>query len=353
MSTRMQTQLWKVDPNNIDQEIIAQAAELIKRGEVVAFPTETVYGLGADGLNPDAVRAIFTAKGRPADNPLILHICRIADLSRIAAEIPDQARQLMERFWPGPLTVVLPRTELVPDVVTAGLDTVAIRMPSHPVAQALIAASGVPLAAPSANLSGKPSPTRAEHVWEDLQGRIAGLIDAGPVEIGLESTVLDLSGEVPYLLRPGGISREQLEAVLGEVRIAGEVEDQETPKAPGMKYRHYAPRAPLYVVSAETSAEIAALLQSLVNEAQRGGERVGLIVSEETRAFLTVEAAETRVIGSRENLAEVAHNLFGILRDLDQTAVTVIYAEGFPPTGVGAAVMNRLYKAAGGRLITP
>jgi len=349
----MKTQLWKVDPNNIDQRVIDQAAELIKRGEVVAFPTETVYGLGADGLNPDAVRAIFTAKERPADNPLILHICEVEAVSRIAAVISDQARLLMERFWPGPLTIVLPRTDLVPDEVTAGLDTVAIRMPSHPVAQALIAASGVPVAAPSANLSGKPSPTRAEHVWEDLKGRIAGLIDGGPVEIGLESTVLDLSREVPYLLRPGGISREQLQAVLGEVRVAGDLAAEETPKAPGMKYRHYAPRAPLYVIEAETTREIADLLERLVQQANQAGERVGLIVSEETRALLDVESAEVRTIGSRENLAGVAHNLFSTLRDLDQTTVTVIYAEGFSQAGVGAAVMNRLYKAAGGRLITP
>ncbi|MBO8126090.1 MAG: threonylcarbamoyl-AMP synthase [Firmicutes bacterium] len=352
----MQTRIYKVDPWAPDPIVIEEAAGLLASGEVVAFPTETVYGLGANGLDSRAVKKIFAAKGRPADNPLILHIAEPETLHEIVADIPERAQILIRRFWPGPLTMVLPKKPEIPSEVTAGLSTVAVRMPAHPVAKALIAAAGVPVAAPSANISGRPSPTRAEHVWEDLAGKIAAVVDGGQCGIGLESTVIDLSGEVPYLLRPGGITLEQLEAVLGRVEVAGEVAASQTPKAPGMKYRHYAPKAPLWIVNAETTTQTLSLLNRLVEEDLARNEKVAVIASAETVAALEEKARPgliLRSLGSRNEPAVAAQNLFAILREVDKAGADVIYAEAVGTAGIGAAVMNRLYKAAGGRVINP
>lgn len=348
-----QTQIFKVDPENPDQRLIAAAAQLIQAGEVVAFPTETVYGLGANGLDPTAVTKIFAAKGRPADNPLILHISSVRDLEQVVVKIPPLAQALIQRFWPGPLTLVLPKKTGVPDAVTAGLPTVAVRMPAHPVAQALITATGLPIAAPSANISGRPSPTLAGHVWADLNGRIAAILDGGPTGIGLESTVVDLSGDSPCLLRPGGVSREELEAVIGPVGFAVEPGATQTPKAPGMKYRHYAPQAPVWVVSAPTLDGLAGKLQRLAQAAIAQGEVPYLLVSQETAVLLQQHFTEETIAvwGSRNNPAEIAHNLFSLLRSADEKQATIIYAEGIEPSGLGAAVMNRLLKAAGGRVL--
>lgn len=347
----MQTALFKVNPEEIDQNLIDQAAEFLKIGETVAFPTETVYGLGANGLNPVAVRKIFSAKGRPSDNPLILHVAELEQVEKIVTSIPDLADLLMQRFWPGPLTLVLPKREVVPAEVTAGLETVAVRMPAHPVAQALLRSAGVPVAAPSANLSGKPSPTRAEHVWQDLQGRVAAIVDGGETGVGLESTVLDLSTSEPYLLRPGGVSLEELEELIGEVHLPAEVDKAETPKAPGMKYRHYAPEGLLWIVEMASGYPVpTAEWLRLAQEAIANGQKPFFLLSQETAQQIPeIPCITIRSFGSRQRPEEIAHNLFALLREADKEQATVIYAEAIGKTGIGAAVMNRLGKAAGGR----
>lgn len=327
-------------------EDIARAAELLRQGELVAFPTETVYGLGADAINEEAVKGIYQAKGRPSDNPLIVHIYQREQLFLLAREISTVAELLIERFWPGPLTLIFPKTERVPSCITGGLDTVAVRMPSHPVALDLLQACGLPIAAPSANRSGKPSPTTAEHVLYDLSGRIAAVVDGGTAAVGLESTVLDITRKVPVILRPGGITREQLEAVIGPVEVAADYgSSKETPRAPGMKYTHYAPEAPVKICRGNRQQVAAELQQKLQDSGQ---QRVGLMLSRETLAQLQLpEHVLVAELGSFTDLPGIASGLFAALRSFDQAGVDMIYTEAFPCTDMGAALMNRLDKAAG------
>ena len=329
--------------DGLDDRKIKVAGRLIIEGKLVAFPTETVYGLGADALNENAVRRIFEAKGRPADNPLIVHIADFNDLKKLAREIPEESRLLAEKFWPGPLTLVLPKREEVPLVTTGGLDTVAVRMPAHPIALALIRAS-TPIAAPSANISGKPSPTLAEHVVDDFYGRIEAIIDGGPTWVGVESTVIDLSSERPTLLRPGGLPLEEIERVIGPVEIHPAVKGKavDLARAPGMKYRHYSPNAPVVVVEGPRD-KVREKIEELVAEYRSKGYRVGVMATEE------FEADEFFHLG--ETLEDVAKNLFRALRELDRRGVDVIIAEGVEERGLGLAVMNRLRKASGYRII--
>ena len=323
-----------------------RAADILKRGGLVGIPTETVYGLGADGLNPTAVARIFTAKGRPQDNPLILHVPAAGWLERYCQDIPQGAYALAERFWPGPLTMILRRRDMVPDVVTAGLDTVGMRCPAHPVCRAIITAADTPVAAPSGNTSGKPSPTTAAHMLSDMDGKIDAVVDGGPCAVGVESTIIDLTCTPPRLLRPGGITLEQLRTALGEVAVDAAVRRQmekgERPRAPGMKYRHYAPRAPVTVVKGapeQTADYIAA-------HAQPGH---GVLCFDE---FIDRFSGQvTARLGAADDPGEQARRVFDALRFFDGTDVTAIWAQCPDETGVGLAVANRLNKAAGFHII--
>lgn len=337
------------------------AAAALRDGELVAFPTETVYGLGGHALDEQAVRRIFAAKGRPADNPLIVHVPTVEALRPLVAAIPPEVPLLARAFWPGPLTLVLPRSPIVPDVTTGGLDSVAIRLPSHPVALALLRYVHMPLAAPSANRSGRPSPTHAQHVLDDLAGHVAVVLDGGAARVGVESTVLDLTGERPTILRPGGVTREQLESVLGEVAIDsraralpnGDLDVNEPVRSPGMKYRHYAPQAPATLIEGEPPYVWQALRDSL--EA-RSARRCGLLVSREGEEWLRqYELPPETVIfclGSRDHPEEFAQQLFSALRAMDDERVEAILIEGISEKGLGLAVMNRLRRAASGRIET-
>ena len=347
------TLLLKVDPKNPEPEKIQIAAEIIKKGGLVAFPTETVYGLGADALNAKAVLALFEAKKRPLDNPPIIHIADKKDAKRLAKEIPANADLLMEKFWPGPLTLIFKRSALVPKETVAGLDTVAIRMPCHPVALVLIRQSGCPIAAPSANLSGKPSPTNAKHVFDDLNGRIDAILDGGAASVGVESTVLDLSVEPPMLLRPGGTSFEALKAVLGNVQlhpfVASEKElTLKEARSPGMMHKHYAPKAQVILIEGIVPA-VMRQIKELTNEFWMEDKRVGVLATDETA--WAYEADVVKSMGSRRNLTTVASNLFRVLREFDLEKVDVILAEGVATEGLGLAVMNRLRKASGYHII--
>jgi L-threonylcarbamoyladenylate synthase len=341
----MDTLVWTVD-KNVDKvstypQIIEAAAKL-KQNEVVAFPTETVYGLGGNAKNDNAVAKIFKAKGRPGDNPLIIHISNQEQLSSIVKDIPEKAKVLMDVFWPGPLTIILEKKEgALSEKATAGLSTVAVRMPDHPVALGLIEASGLPLAAPSANLSGKPSPTTAGHVADDLTGRIAGIVDGGPTGVGLESTVVDCTADIPVILRPGGVSREQLEAAVGEISTDPALKDaDQAPRSPGMKYRHYAPNAPFYLVDGHRET-----IQALVQEKRNEGLRAGVMTTEENKDFY--DANVVIACGERRRLETVAEALYDTLRAFNEQELDVIYGEVFPEHGIGQAIMNRLSKASG------
>ena len=350
----MQTKIVKLDLEKINREDIIEAAELIREGELVAFPTETVYGLGADALRPEASAKIYTAKGRPSDNPLIVHICKFEELERIAKEVPEQAKKLAEAFWPGPLTIVVWKNEKVPYTTTGGMDTVAVRMPNHPAALALIEQSGCMIAAPSANTSGKPSPTEAIHVAKDMDGRIPMILDGGMVGIGIESTIVDLTEEKPMILRPGYITKEMLERVLGEEVIIdpGILESDTTdpvfvgqkPKAPGMRYKHYAPKADLALVEGDT-AKVVAKINELVKIANIAGKRAGVIATDETKVAYQADVVFS--IGARADEDAIAQHLYKILRDFDEQQVDVIYSESFATPRIGQAIMNRLLKAAG------
>ena len=338
--------------DNADEEQIRRAGDILKAGGLVAFPTETVYGLGGDALNPDSSKKIYAAKGRPSDNPLIVHICRWEDIYRIAEPVTEEAKRLAEAFWPGPLTMILQKKDTVPKETTGGLDTVAIRFPSHPAARRLIEAAGGFVAAPSANASGRPSPTMAEYVAEDMNGRIDMILDGGAVGIGLESTIVDVSGPEPIILRPGYVTQEMLEKVLGEVELDQTILDGTTaqrPKAPGMKYRHYAPKGELSIVegSEETVVEH---INSLCARAAAEGKKTGVIATDETFARYTADSVKS--VGSREDEEAIAHSLYRILREFDDEEVEVMYTESFSSYGMGQAIMNRLLKAAGHRIIT-
>lgn len=333
-------------------ETLRQAADLLSRGQLVAFPTETVYGLGANALDADAVLSIFTAKNRPADNPLIVHIWTADQLPGLV-EISPLAYPLMERFWPGPLTLLMPKKQMIPEIVTAGLDTVAIRMPSHPVAQALLKECGLPIAAPSANRSGRPSPTAAAHVLEDMDGRIPLIIDGGDCEVGVESTVLDICHGTPCILRPGGVTQDMLQEVLGQVEVAGSVlrplREGETARSPGMRYRHYAPKGQVTLVTGRTDQVLQAL-RVLHARAAADNRRVCVMCFEEHAQALS--DCNPHVIGRASDPATVAHRLFAALRQLDHDGMEVIYSEVLPPEGYGLAVMNRLGRAAAFRTIS-
>lgn len=345
----METKVWLVDKNVDNLQSypqIIQSAELLEANQVVAFPTETVYGLGANAKSDEAVKKVFEAKGRPSDNPLIVHIASEEQLIEIVEEIPERARKLMAEFWPGPLTLIMKKKPgKLSNLVTAGLDTVAVRMPNHPIALGLISASGLPIAAPSANTSGKPSPTSAKHVADDLVGRIAGIVDGGATGVGVESTVLDCTVQIPVILRPGGITFEQIEAVIGTVRQDVALKHKDAaPKAPGMKYTHYAPKAPLYLVKGNQ-----AFLQHLVNEKRSEGLKVGIISASEHQQ--EYDADYVLAPGSLADLQTVAAGLYETLRQFDGLDTDIIFSEMFPESGIGVAVMNRLVKAAGHQII--
>lgn len=335
-----------MDTIRLDESQIAQAAAILRAGGLLGIPTETVYGLGASGLDSEAVGRIFQAKGRPQDNPLILHIPSADWLEKYCKGIPPAAYALAERFWPGPLTMVLRRAEMVPDVVTAGLDTVGMRCPAHSLCRTVIAAAGVPVAAPSGNTSGRPSPTTAEEMLQDMDGKIDAILDGGPCAVGVESTIVDLTGETPRLLRPGGITLEQLESVLGHVTVDAAVTEQlkegERPRAPGMKYRHYAPKAPVTVVTGEPAQSAAYIAAHAC-----AGDGV-LCFDEYAHLFpgCTVER-----LGSAERPEEQARHVFGALRRFDGTPVAAIWAQCPHSEGMGLAVANRLNKAAGFHII--
>ncbi len=337
--------------HGIDGDMMAKAGQIIRQGGLVAFPTETVYGLGANGLDETASAKIYAAKGRPSDNPLIVHIARFSDLERIAEQIPDSARKLADAFWPGPLTMIFRKSPEVPYGTTGGLDTVAVRMPDHPIALALIEAGGGYIAAPSANTSGRPSPTRAAHVAEDLQGKIDMILDGGDVGIGLESTIVDLTEEKPVILRPGYINQKMLEDVIGPVEMdRGLTADDPNvhPKAPGMKYRHYAPKASLTIVEGPAGAVMDKIRLLARQEEERGG-RVGIIATDETAASYPVGIVKS--VGTRTDELSISSHLYGILREFDQLQVTRIYSEAFETPMLGQAIMNRLMKAAGHQVI--
>ena len=335
-----------------DAETYALAAKILNEGGLVAFPTETVYGLGANAIDPDAVLSIFAAKGRPADNPLIVHIHSLSQLEPLC-DVPAQAYPLMEAFWPGPLTILCTRKPAVPSQVTAGLSTVAVRMPSHPVARAMLQACGLPVAAPSANRSGRPSPTTAAHVLEDMKGIIPLIIDGGMCDVGVESTVVDLCHGEPVILRPGGITREMIAGVLGcEVSVAGSVlrplRENETALSPGMRYRHYAPRAAVTLVQGTEDRVIPLLIQLCREQESLGKKSCVLCFSEHVAAL---SGCRPHDIGSRSAPSEIAHCLFDVLRKLDEEGMECVFSEVIPPEGVGLAVMNRLGRAASFRTI--
>lgn len=330
-------------------QALQEAGRILREGGLVAFPTETVYGLGGDALNAESARKIYEAKGRPCDNPLIVHIADKESLPYIAADISMEAAKLAEVFWPGPLTMILPKAEVVPYETTGGLDTVAVRMPSHPAALDFIRAAGGYVAAPSANTSGKPSPTLAAYVAEDMDGRIDMILDGGQVGIGIESTIVDLTVTPPQILRPGYITKAMLEQVLGEVTVDATIlQSQEdcgqAPKAPGMKYRHYAPAGDLLIVKGNPEC-VAAYINRRAAEDMAAGETVGIIATKEQ--LESYHADVIKSVGSREDEEAIARNLYAILREFDDEKVTKIYSESFDSQGLGQAIMNRLLKAAG------
>ncbi|MFD2761019.1 L-threonylcarbamoyladenylate synthase [Lentibacillus juripiscarius] len=336
----METKRWTMHKDEIDNNVIDEAADLLRNGQTVAIPTETVYGLGADATNEAAVSRIFQAKGRPEDNPLIAHVAGKQQLRYLVDKLPPVAEKLVDAFTPGPLTLVLPENGTCARNVTAGLSTIGVRIPGHPVAQALLKACQRPIAAPSANLSGKPSPTTADHVWSDLHGKIAGLVDAGQTGVGLESTVIDCTQEIPVILRPGGITREQLERVCGMVMVDPALANTaEKPKAPGMKYTHYAPDVPMWLVDGP-----AGNLQAVIDRQQKQSKRVGVMAGTDTAAELKAD----KMVSLGTDLPDIARNIYDALRMFKNEDIDVILCETFPETSIGQAIMNRLQKAASG-----
>ena len=347
----METIIRKIDKNQINQDVIEEAGNVLKQGGLVAFPTETVYGLGADALKEEAAKKTYAAKGRPSDNPLIVHIADYEDLKKVAVNIPPETDALAAHFWPGPLTMIFEKSESVPYGTTGGLDTVAVRMPSDPIAAALIRAAGGFVSAPSANTSGRPSPTTAEHVRVDLEGKIDMILDGGPVGIGLESTIVDFTEEIPTILRPGYINQEMVRRVIGQVQMDRgliQADSKVKPKAPGMKYRHYAPKADLTVVEGSPKA-VQEKICALVEEKIRAGEKVGVIATEES--IKAYPEGIVKCIGTRADEESIARHLFAVLREFDDCGVTYIYSEAFDTPQMGQAIMNRLMKAAGQKKI--
>lgn len=339
----MDTRVLKTNKEDYNTSLNC-ASQIIKAGGIVAFPTETVYGLGANALDKKAINKIYKAKGRPSDNPLIVHIENIKQLNELTTEVTEQCKKLIKAFWPGPLTMVFKKSKQVPEIVTGGLDTVAVRMPQNKVALELIKRSGVPLAAPSANISGKPSPTKAEHVIEDLMGRVDAILISEDCDVGIESTVIDVLSKPPVLLRPGGISKEQIEKVIGKVVLDENIKNKEkAPKAPGMKYTHYAPKAPVIVYKGSIN-EIVKAINRAKAEKEKKGMKVGILASDETSKFYS---GCVICVGSRNQIESVAKGLFHTLRLFDKKDVDIILAESFETHSMGLAVMNRIIKSAG------
>ena len=346
----MDTIVRKMSENDIDIDSMMEASRILRSGGLVAIPTETVYGLAGDALSAQASGKIYAAKGRPSDNPLIVHISKIDDLYVVAESVPKKAVDLANRFWPGPLTMILNKSNKVPTETTGGLDTVDIRMPNNKIALELIERSGVHFAAPSANTSGRPSPTSAEHVIEDLSGKIDMIIDGGKVGIGIESTIIDLTEDIPTILRPGYITKTMLEEVVGEVKIDAAILEENTdknlvPKAPGMKYKHYAPKADMLIVLGD-SDKVVEKINSLASEKIQGGKKTGIIATEETAEKYN-KSCDVKTIGTRNSEETIANGLYKVLRDFDKCDVDYIYSEGFMDDELGQAIMNRLLKAAG------
>lgn len=334
-----------------EENALREAGETLRRGGLVAFPTETVYGLGGDALSRESSRKIYAAKGRPSDNPLIVHICKFEDIYEIAEEVPEAAKRIAAAFWPGPLTMILRKNEKVPDETTGGLHTVAVRFPSHPVAKKLIQYAGGFVAAPSANLSGRPSPTAARHVAEDMNGRIEVIVDGGEVGIGLESTIVDLTVEPPQILRPGYVTEAMLTEVLGEVDTdvtIMETQSGQAPRAPGMKYRHYAPKGELVIIEGEPEKVIDYINQRTAED-MAAGYKTGVIGTSETARRYRADAV--KCLGNRCDEESIARGLFAALREFDDEGTERIYSESFPSQGLGQAIMNRLLKAAAHRIV--
>lgn len=345
----MDTIIQKIDKDNYSAKELVTASKILRDGGLVAFPTETVYGLGANGLDSMAARKIYEAKGRPSDNPLIIHIAMLSSLQQLTSEIPEKAMQLAEAFWPGPLTMILKKSEQVPYGTTGGLDTVAIRMPNHPLALGLIKESGVFIAAPSANTSGRPSPTTAAHVADDLLGKVDMILDGGMVGIGIESTIVDMTGEVPTILRPGFVTKAMLEEVIGEVTIDQAIlkKNQDLnliPKAPGMKYKHYAPKGDVTIFEGNLQAVVKEINKK-AEQFTKQGFKVGIIATEETKKEYLYGMIQT--IGSRQEEGSIAQGLYGVLREFDDLEAEYILTESFQDNDLGLAIMNRLLKAAG------
>lgn len=346
----METHILKIDGSEYDPGVLLPAAKALAEGKLVAFPTETVYGLGANALDPQAVGRIFTAKGRPSDNPLIVHISRIEEINPLVISIPPKARILMDEFWPGPLTLILEKSVLISDGLTAGLPTVAVRMPDNGIALKLIELAGVPIAAPSANLSGRPSPTDAAHVIQDLSGRVDVIIDGGSCTVGLESTVIDMTVDPPAVLRPGGITVEMLEQKIGKVIVDKilEKDGNTAPKSPGMKYRHYSPKAEMTIVTGDTD-KVVDTINEFTKKYMSENLKTGVLASKETCG--RYDASVVLCPGSKERPENVAAEIYSCLREFDDECVDVIFAEAFSEKGIGLAIMNRLKKAAAGRII--
>lgn len=342
----METKRVSLDRTQLNREILEEAGSLLRRGEAVAFPTETVYGLGVDAGNDEAIRKIFEVKGRPSDNPLIVHIAEMDALEDLSREVSPKAWALMEKFWPGPATFVVKRSEKVSDLVTAGLDTVAVRMPSDEIARALIRAAGCPIAAPSANVSGRPSPTDADAVWEDLNGKIPLLLDGGRTEVGLESTVVDVTGETPVILRPGKLTPEEIDAVWTGVSM--EEGSGEKPRSPGQKYRHYAPKAKMTVFVGRFDDVLQRILLEEA-KAELDEQKIGILCFDESRD--RYRSGYVISLGSYFDKEAASHNLYAALRQFDEWGVDVIFAETTDAKGLGLAVRNRMFKAAGGNVV--
>ena len=356
VDSQMNTEIIKIDRDNIDKEKIAYCAEVIRRGGLVCFPTETVYGLGASAFNSEAVNNVYKAKGRPADNPLIVHISNYEMLELVTdcdGEQRDVLNKLADKFWPGPLTMIAHRDDAVPANVSCGLDTVGIRFPSHSIAQALIEASGVPIAAPSANLSGKPSPTRASHVIEDMMGRVDIIIDGGNCDVGVESTVFDIAGEQMSVLRPGAVTLEQILTVVDSADepdwMKSHTDSDEKPRSPGLKYRHYAPKATVKIYDGEQNLRVKHIL-SEIEKAKKDGFNCGVLTTDENKKYYK-NAATVLSLGKESDSLQQASNLFHCLRSFDEMQVDFVFAEAVPSGGAGDAVMNRLYRAAGGNIV--
>lgn len=344
-----------LENDELNMDAISKAAAFLEEGKLVAFPTETVYGLGGNALSKDASKHIYAAKGRPSDNPLIVHVADIKSVYPLVKELNEKAKMLMEKFWPGPLTIILNKSDIVPYETTGGLDTVALRMPDNKAALKMIELSEVPVAAPSANTSGKPSPTKAEHVYEDLDGKISMILDGGEVGIGIESTIIDMTGDTPTILRPGYVTKNELSKLLGEVKYdeALLIRDKEkakkiVPKAPGMKYRHYAPKADFILIEGDEE-KVIEKINELVTEYENKGYKTGVICQDKTKDRYKCENVIS--LGNKENEVTISHNLYATLREFDKRETDYIFGETFMSDNLGTAIMNRMIKAAGYQII--